>query len=273
MSSFEYVSAKKSLGQHFLTSGVIPKKMADAGEVYKHDVVVEIGPGTGVLTHELLRRGAKVLAIETDIRAEEALQKTFTKEIKSGQLTLIHKDARTLDFALLGLKDRSFKLISNIPYYLSGLLFRVSLSGNVQPKTLVFLVQKEVGKRITTSPKRGEKESLLSLSVKAYGEPEYVCMVSRSHFTPKPLVDSAVIAVRNISKKNFDVVSEDFFFKTLKLGFGSKRKQLLGNLSKRFTREVLMHSFSTCGIDLKTRAEDLPLAMWLKLTGSLSHHV
>ncbi len=256
---------KKSLGQHFLNSEVVPRWLSDAARIEKGETVVEIGPGTGALTEELLKRKAKIIALEADRRAIEVLKKKFKDAIASSRLLIKHADVRRFDIAKLNLKDHNFKVVANIPYYLSGLLFRLFLSDKIQPKLLVFLVQKEVGKRATTSLERGEKESLLSLSVKAFGTPHYIKSVSRGHFTPQPKVDSAIVLIENINKDNFKNLNQEFFFELLHLGFGKKRKQLLGNLSANFPREKLIDSFSTLGIKETARAEDLGLELWLSL--------
>jgi 16S rRNA (adenine1518-N6/adenine1519-N6)-dimethyltransferase len=253
---------KKSLGQHFLNSDYVPKKMCDAAGDIAGKTVLEIGPGTGALTKEILARGAKVVAIEADKRAISALEDTFQAEIARGQLTLHHHDARTLEPAHFGLENQSYIVISNIPYYLSGQLFRCLLDTDCQPSTLLFLVQKEVAERIA----RDKKESLLSLSVKAFGKPTYICTIKRSHFTPAPKVDSAIVIVREISRRNFSEISPTDLFFLLHLGFGQKRKQLLGNLTKITDRAKLGSIFSTLGITLDIRAEDLPLDLWFKLT-------
>ena len=221
----------------------------------------------------ILSRKARVIAIEADARATKILTETFADEIANDRLILKHADVREETFLQSPhLTDHGFKVVANIPYYLSGMLFRTLLEGKVQPSTLVYLVQKEVAKRATSSLARGEKESLLSLSVKAYGTPEYVKTVSRGHFTPMPNVDSAIIAVRNIGRDNFADLDPSFFFELLHIGFGKKRKQLLGDLSASFVRNQLTHIFSTLSISVSTRAEDLPLQTWLDLARSLSVH-
>jgi 16S rRNA (adenine1518-N6/adenine1519-N6)-dimethyltransferase len=266
MDKFE---TKKSLGQNFLNSKVVPEWLCDAGEVVSGDLVLEIGPGTGALTQVLIERGAHVLALEADLRAIEVLEDKFKDEIKSGQLTLEHADVRELDLSKLQLKDHGFKVVANIPYYLTGFLFRVLLSRDIQPSTLVFLVQKEVGKRASSNIQKGDKESLLSLSLQAFGEVKYVKSVGRGHFTPSPKVDSAIVAVYNINRDKFAEHSADFFFEILHLGFGSKRKQLLGNLAKKYTRARLLQLFNEADIAPDARAEDVPIWKWLTLTRAL----
>jgi len=271
MSTIQKIFAKKSLGQHFLTSAVVPMWMCDAAYVTSDDIVLEIGPGTGVLTKEILKRGATIVALETDLRAINVLQETFADEIAEGNLILHHTDVRTLNLSTLPfISDHSFKVVANIPYYLSGFLFRAFLESPIQPTDLVYLVQKEVAKRITTDLTKGEKESLLSLSVKVYGDPKYVKTVTRGHFTPPPKVDSGIIAIRNITRDNFKNIEESLFFNIIHLGFGQKRKQLLGNLSKQYPRDTLTNIFSTIDIPISARAEDIPLEKWLSLAQKLS---
>jgi 16S rRNA (adenine1518-N6/adenine1519-N6)-dimethyltransferase len=259
---------KKSLGQHFLNSAYVPKKMCDAADLAPDEVVFEIGPGTGALTKEILARGATVVALEADLRAIESLNETFPDEITSGQLRIHHGDARSIDFASLGLTHQNYKVVANIPYYISGLLFRTVLESDIQPTTLVFLVQKEVATRIC----KDTKESLLSLGVKAYGTPTYICTVSKSHFTPPPRVDSAVVAVSGISKQSFKDVPEKDFFTLIHLGFGQKRKQLQGNLSATYSKEVIVSALSASNISQTARAEDISLESWLLLAKKLQPH-
>ncbi len=257
---------KKSLGQHFLTSDVVPGWMCDAGAITAGDVVLEIGPGTGALTKVLLERGATVIALEADERAIETLEKDFAETISTQKLIIKHTDVRELDFTTLTeLHNRPYKIVANIPYYLSGFLFRTCLEASPQPNTLVFLVQKEVAARIA----RAEKESILSLSVKVYGDPHFIKTVTRGHFTPPPAVDSAIIAIGDISTQRLMGVDPAHFFAVVHLGMGSKRKQLLGNLTKHYDREQLMNIFSTLGIDLTVRGEDLALEIWVQLAEAL----
>lgn len=254
--------AKKSLGQNFLKNPHIAGKIVAAGKVEKGDVVLEIGPGKGALTRVLLETGAVVTAIEADIRAIEILEDTFPEEIKSGTLTLIHADMREFDINTLPLIKNPYKLLANIPYYLTGQLFRSFLSHAHQPSTLVFLVQKEVAVRIA----RSKKESLLSLSVKVYGTPKFVETVSRGNFVPVPNVDSAILAIYDISREKFKNVSEIAFFECIHVGFQARRKQLFGALTKIYDKTCVQKAFETLVLDTKIRGEDISIDMWLSLT-------
>jgi 16S rRNA (adenine1518-N6/adenine1519-N6)-dimethyltransferase len=255
------IEAKKSLGQHFLNNERIPAKMADAANVLKGDVVLEIGPGTGVLTSELLARGAQVLAIEADVRAIASLKEAFAAEIQEKRLTILHMDVREMDLGKLGLRPHGYKVVANIPYYLSGMLFRTFLEHENQPSCLVFLVQREVAERIA----KDKKESILSLSVKVFGDPRYVETVKRGNFNPPPKVDSAIISVSNISKERLGTIPQKFFFSLVHEGFKSRRKQLFGNLGTLRKKDELTHIFSTLDLPLSVRGEDVSLDNWLHL--------
>ena len=170
------------------------------------------------------------------------------------------------DLTTLGLRDKEFKVVANIPYYLSGFLLRTLLENPIQPTTLVFLMQKEVVERIARDP----KESILSLSVKAFGVPKYVKTVTRGHFNPKPAINSAILQITGVTSSNFASDSEkDLFFTLLHLGFGQKRKQLLSNFTHSYDRQLLTDLFTTIGIKLDARAETIPLTTWLTLTKEL----
>ena len=252
---------KKSLGQNFLKSEKVISDIIVASGVTSNDVVLEIGPGRGVLTRALLQSGAKIIAIEKDDRLIPELQKKFEKEIKSGKLSLIHSDILNLDLPRAVLGNRSYKLVANIPYYITGQFLRKFLESANQPQSMTLLLQKEVAERIVA---KDGKESLLSLSVKAFGKPKYIKTVGRGTFSPPPKVNSAILHISDISKRNFEKVG-GVFFKILHTGFAHKRKQLLPNLSSLYPKEKLTEAFEKCGLNLKIRAEDVPLKTWLKL--------
>lgn len=262
---------KKSLGQHFLKSKSALLAIVEASNPKENDIVLEIGPGEGVLTEILLKNVRKVIAVEKDHRLIPILQEKFIKEITSKKLTLIHSDIlnlTTLKTAtqsyLHTLSVCKYKVVANIPYYITGQILRMFLESDNQPESMTLLVQKEVAERIVA---KDGKESLLSLSVKAYGEPKIVRTVGRGAFNPPPNVDSAILLIENISKKKLGRYEKDFF-KLIHAGFAHKRKQLLSNLNN-MNKDMLIMAFRKCGIDPKARAEDLPLETWLKLCNNL----
>jgi 16S rRNA (adenine1518-N6/adenine1519-N6)-dimethyltransferase len=258
---------KKSLGQNFLTSATVPRWMCDAAAVAVGDTVLEIGPGTGALTRELLTRGAHVIALEADSRAITILEETFALELQTGQLVLKHGDARDISVADLNIPTRDYKVVANIPYYLSGYLLRTILESANPPRILVFLMQKEVVTRIA----RDKKASLLSLSVQVFGQPKYVKTVSRGHFKPAPNVDSAILLVSNIKNDHFSGPSDrEGFFNLLHLGFGQKRKQLIHNLGETYSRPAVEAALATLGLSPQVRAEDIPVTTWLQLYRTLT---
>jgi 16S rRNA (adenine1518-N6/adenine1519-N6)-dimethyltransferase len=261
------IKAKKSLGQNFLKSKTALLAMVKAGEIVEEDLVLEIGPGQGVLTEKILETGAKVIAIEKDDRLIEILNEKFASETQNGQFTLIHGDILELDLDSIGLKNANYKLIANIPYYITGLIFRKFLSGTVQPKKLVIMIQKEIADRIIA---RDNKESLLSLSVKAYGEPKKIMKVEKKYFSPAPKVDSAILLVDNISKNFFNEITEEKFFEVIKAGFAHKRKMLIANLKENFGKNDLQKIFTDLKIPKKVRSEDLKLADWQNLVKRLT---
>lgn len=269
-----YLPAKKSLGQHFLINQHIVEKMVGAGTLPRDALVIEIGPGTGMLTEGLLNAGARVIALEVDKRAIAILRERFTEAIDSGALTLHHTDVRDVPLARFVPSHTPYFVIANIPYYLSGMLLRSTLESSHQPERIVFLVQKEVAERIAQN-KRGKKkkESLLSLSVKAYGSPHYVATVSRGNFVPPPTVDSAILAIDEISRARFTTLSEPWFFNVLHAGFAARRKQLLGNLVALCTKEMLLRQFAVLGIPTTVRGEDLSIDTWCALAALLSKPV
>src|SRR3989344_3207481 len=253
---------KKSLGQHFLRAKPHLQAVADAAHIKEGETVLEIGPGEGSLTSVLLERGAKVVAVEKDRRLVPLLREKF-KHFDISKFEVIEGDALKFDIAKL--KIENFKLVGNIQYYITGALFKKFLTAPHQPSTLVFLIQKEVAQRIIGNPSTSsgsQKESILSLSVKAYGTPKYVKTVPAGAFSPPPKVDSAILAVENISRKNFESdVHEAKFFELVKKGFSQKRKFLKNNLGPDY------YSFlQKARIDDKARAEDVPLLKWLDLS-------
>jgi len=247
--------AKKSLGQNFLMHTRIAERIALVAKLTSDDTVLEIGPGTGMLTRELLKRARKVIAVEADKELFRKLQTNFANEITSGRLELIHCDIRNYPNNPAIARNSGYKVVANIPYYLTGEIFRMFLESDNQPSSMTLLVQKEVADRIVA---RDKKKNILSLSVKVYGTPKREFLVPRGAFVPAPNVDSAVLTICDISRKNFSTKKEEeLFFKLIHVGFAHKRK---------FVRKNLLEDQLPSGdIPEKARAEDVPLSTWLTL--------
>ncbi|OHA58880.1 MAG: ribosomal RNA small subunit methyltransferase A [Candidatus Vogelbacteria bacterium RIFOXYD1_FULL_44_32] len=257
----EFIHAKKSLGQNWLVSQSALAKIVDAAGIQRGERVLEIGPGKGVLTEKLLAVGAEVTAIEKDRRLTLPLQEKFAPEIKNEQLVLLEADALKLPESLLA-DLTPYKLVANIPYYITGEIIRNFLESDFQPLKAVIMVQKEVAQRIVASD---NKQSILSISVKAYGEPSIAGIVPRGAFRPVPNVDSAILVISNINKNFFGQIDEKKFFSIIKKGFAQKRKLLKSNL------KITTDALKSCGLDEKVRAEDLTLAEWRCLAEKIEY--
>ncbi len=284
--------AKKSLGQNFLNSPQAIAKIVETGNIQVGETVLEVGPGKGVLTEALLAKGAKVVAVEKDDNLIPLLPEKFSSEISAQNFKLVHGDVLEFHPETHELEAGKYKLIANIPYYITGIFLRTFLASKHQPSHMVLMVQKEVAERIVAkgktkkSFKKGKnkapevisqgKESILSMSVKVYGTPEYIQTVKAGSFVPAPNVDSAILAIHNISKNFFSGFSEALFFELLKTGFAGKRKMLSNNLRKfyeahpeLFKGKTLLECLTQAGIPEKARAEDLALNDWKKILETL----
>jgi 16S rRNA (adenine1518-N6/adenine1519-N6)-dimethyltransferase len=252
---------KKSLGQNFLTS--IPARIAivSAGNLTSKDTVLEIGPGKGFLTKALLDTGAQIIALEKDRELIPILTEQFST---CKNFTLVEGDALEFDILNHQPVTSNYKLVANIPYYITGAILSKYLSHTHQPTQMVVLVQQEVAERVIA---RDKKESILSLAVKVYGEPKIVYRVKRGSFNPIPNVDSAVLSIDNISRKNFKNKNhEENLFKVLKGGFSHKRKFMISNLKEKLPETNWQELFIKNSINEKIRAEDVPLETWLSLS-------
>lgn len=255
------IAPKKSLGQNFLRAPAVARSMAETACPNGDEIVLEIGPGDGMLTDALLLRAKKVIAIEKDARLIAPLKTKYAREIKSKKLTLIEGDA-LLESAGRCVGAKQYVVAANIPYYITGAIIRHLFSEKVKPKRIVLLVQKEVAERILARKSkpfdsaRG-KESILSISVKAYGVPRMIRKVPAGAFHPKPSVDSAVIAIEHIRAPFSTRKEEERFFAVLKRGFAHKRKLLRRNLG--ISGEML----SLSGIPPDARPENVQFAQWL----------
>ncbi len=254
--------AKKSLGQNFLMHRQTAERIVSAATLPERALVLEVGPGTGMLTRELLRAGYRVLAVEADNALAPELLETFSKEVGEGSLRIVHGDIRNFDTETIG---EEYHVVANIPYYITGEIIRQFLTAPCQPRSMTLLVQKEVAERIA----RSKKQSLLSLSVKAFGEPKYQFTVPRGAFVPAPNVDSAVLYIGSIGRNHFREGEENRFFAVLRAGFAHKRKRLQKNLEEAFPKETVAEAFTALELSGNIRAEDLTLEHWTALTRAM----
>ena len=260
--------AKKSLGQHFLRSASAVREIVAAGELAAGEAVLEIGPGEGVLTRALLATGAIVTAVEKDRDLIPLLSAIFAAEIASGQLTLIEGDVLDFEPPTHGLRAGGYKLIANIPYYITGAIMEQFLESPDHPSRIVFLIQKEVATRAVA---RDKKESILSIAVKAFGTPRIAAKVPASAFRPAPKVDSAILSIADISHDRFTQAHLPIrqFFAIVRAGFAHKRKLLARNLETVATPAATAHAFGQLGLSEKSRAEDLDPGIWFALASLL----
>jgi 16S rRNA (adenine1518-N6/adenine1519-N6)-dimethyltransferase len=256
--------AKQSLGQNFLMHARTAERIAEAAQIKNTDTVLEIGPGTGMLTGPLLTLAKKVIAVETDQELVPVLKEKFATEAEEGRLEILLQDIRTFDPSSI---KGEYKLVANIPYYITGEIIRTFLSGTHKPSSMTILVQKEVAVRIA----RDKKGSLLQMSVRAYGTPVYEFTVPRGAFKPAPNVDSAVLSIRDITSSAFATpAEEERFFAILHAGFAHKRKQLAKNLEEVSSKESIDSAFLELGLIPTIRAENLTIDAWKKLSQILS---
>ncbi len=254
-------NTKKELGQHWLHDSSTLQAIADAALVAEGDEVLEIGPGLGTLTEVLVRSGASVCALEFDADLLPKLEKKFKNtehvKIKLG-------DVRTFDFRTM---PKGYKIVANIPYYLTSHLIR-SISETENPPTVaVLLIQKEVAQRICASP---GQMGILSVTAQFYFECDLDVEVPAELFTPPPKVDSQVIVLTRRTSKLFDV-EEKSFFRLVKAGFSEKRKTLRNSLSGglAISKDEAVKLLRSAGIKETTRAQELSLQQWYELYKAL----
>lgn len=247
---------RKELGQHFLVDPEALNSIVEAAELTKEDRVVEVGPGMGVLTRELCKHAKEVIALEFD-KAMIAIVKTSC--IKHTNLKVENVDVLKFDSSGLG----RYKLVANLPYYITSAVLRLFLEASNKPEEMVILVQREVAERICAKPSR---MSILAVSVQFYGNPKIIEIIPRTSFFPAPKVDSAILRIKVYKKPLFDV-DVNLFFRIVKAGFGEKRKQLINSISgglklNRETTEILLKE---AGISVISRAESLTMMDWYNL--------
>jgi 16S rRNA (adenine1518-N6/adenine1519-N6)-dimethyltransferase len=249
------IAPRKGLGQHFLIDGTSLDAMVAAGEVGPNDTVLEVGPGLGVMTTRLTALAGQVVAVEADRVFAELLQRD-----PPANLQVVEADI--MKFNLSSLPEQ-YKVVANIPYYLTSALIRLLLESPHPPALMALLIQREVAERIVAKP---GKMSILALSVQYYAEAEMLQSVERQMFWPAPNVDSAILRLRRRPQPAFEADTAKLF-RLIKAGFGEKRKQLknslAGGLNASF--DIIGGVMTAAKIAPTARAQELSLADWGRL--------
>ena len=267
------VRAKKGLGQHFLVDPQAVCKIVDGAEVGPEDTILEIGPGPGILTVPLAERAGRVIAVELDKEMIESLRQAL---VGKDNVEIVHGDILEQEIpALVG--DGPYKVVANLPYYITSAILRYLLTSANRPSCLVITVQREVAERIVGRPqkkqrhKRSLRMSLLAVSVQFYGQPRLLARIPAGSFRPIPAVDSAVLRVDTYDPLPWGVDDEKLFFQVVRAGFAQSRKQLGNALQNglRFPAEQIVGALEAAGIDRRRRAETLSVQEWVVLSDML----
>ncbi|WP_160670355.1 16S rRNA (adenine(1518)-N(6)/adenine(1519)-N(6))-dimethyltransferase RsmA [Clostridium sp. C8-1-8] len=256
----------KSLGQNFLVDDSVLEDIVNGAEVTEEDVVIEIGPGVGTLTAQLLKRAKKVIAIELDDELVPILQNELGE---NPNFQLIHKDALKVDFNELIGDEKSVKLVANLPYYVTTPIIVRLLNEGYNFKSLTVMIQKEVAERINSEPNCKEYGSI-SVLVQYYCDTNIIRYVSPNCFIPRPKVESIVIRLDRLEKPRVEVKSEKLFFDVVRSSFNMRRKTLWNAVkSIGLPKENMERAFENSGIDQKRRGETLSIKEFAALSDSI----
>ena len=258
---------RKSLGQHFLVDESALRRIADAADLQKEETVIEVGPGLGVLTRELLQRVRRVIAVEKDERMAGLLRKELSSQ---AQLTVVAADVLSVrpDDLLANAGGLSeYKVVANLPYYVAAPILRHFLEAKAQPRLLVALLQKEVAQGVAAGP---GKMTMLSVAMQLYATPRLMGLVRAGSFYPPPKVDSAIV---RLDVRPAPAVATDpgRFFDVVRAGFSAPRKQIANSLSKGLGtgRAEVADALAAAEVSGQRRAESLSLEEWAALCDAL----
>lgn len=272
-----HLRPKDYLGQNFLVDEDALAKIIEAAELQPSDTVLEVGPGLGVLTKELLKRVKRVVAVEKDRVLIPILKKLNINElanyglnpqseIRNPKLQVINQDI--LSFHAAKFIDGDYKVVANIPYYLTSKLLQHFLELATPPKFLVLMVQKEVGERVIAKP--GEL-SVLGISVQIYADAEIMRAVPKTSFWPVPKVDSVILKITPHNKYP-EIKDKKIFFRLIKLAFAGKRKQIHNTLTNglKLPKDKIFEMLKSAGIEPTTRPQDVEIGEWIALYKEIS---
>lgn len=256
----------KTLGQNFLVDDKVIEDLVNGAEITSQDFVIEIGPGVGTLTREILKKAKRVTAIEID----RDLIPILVEELKDfDNFQLMHKDALKIDYNEIIGEETKVKLVANLPYYLTTPIIARLLNGKYDFESLTVMIQKEVADRIHAKPSTKEYGSL-SLLVQYYCDTTVIRTVSPTCFLPRPKVESIVIRLDRLSKPRVKVNNEDLFFKVIRSSFNMRRKTLPNGLKVLgFSKELIEQAFNASNIDVMRRGETLSIEEFAMLANNI----
>lgn len=257
------VIPKKTLGQHWLQDKDVLKSIAKEADLNREDTVLEIGPGLGTLTRELLNNSKKVIAVEFD----KDLAQKLPGQYPGKNLEVINQDILKFDLSVL---PAGYKVVANIPYYITNKILNMLLESKNKPTTIVLLVQKEVAERLAA---KDGNMSILAISAQIYSDVRLGPIVKKDFFYPPPKVDSQVVILETLKNPSIDISKQKDFFRLVKSGFASKRKKLRSSLSGglRISKKEAVEILEKAKIDPDKRAESLSIVDWENLLKSSKH--
>jgi len=257
------LKANKSLGQHWLKDELSLQTMVEAAGIVSTGTVVEVGPGLGYLTDKLAHSAQKVIAIEADPTLLEPLRVQF---FQRPNVEIVGADILQYDLTQL---SSQYKVVANIPYYITSKLLRTFLEAKNSPISMTLLVQKEVAQRIIAKP---GKMSVLAFSVQYYAKTEIVSLVQKELFDPPPKVDSAIIHIARLHQPAFKADTKKLF-RIVKAGFSEKRKMLRNSLSAglHIDQSVIIQALDKAGVSNTARAQELSLTQWQNIYEQIVH--
>ncbi len=255
---------KKSLGQHWLKDRDVLASIADEGGIQSDDTVLEIGPGLGTLTSELLRRAQSVVAVELDAELARKLPGQFP----GTALEVINQDILSFDLRSL---PKDYIVVANVPYYITSKIVQLLTTATNKPKRIVLLIQKEVAERMAAGP--GDM-SILAVSSQVYATVRLGELVPAAYFTPPPKVDSQVVILDILPHARVSTEQEKLFFRVVKAGFSAKRKKLRSSIASglHITKSEAELLLTAAGISPEDRAEDLSIENWLDLVQHVARY-
>jgi 16S rRNA (adenine1518-N6/adenine1519-N6)-dimethyltransferase len=253
-----FIRRKKSLGQNFLVDKRVLGRIVSAAEVSETDTVLEIGPGSGILTMELANRASRVIAIEIDDDLVGRLKEKFSNY---PNLEILNADARKLDSKILMPQGQPYKVVANLPYYAASPIIRAFLGATNKPQKMVLMVQREVAQNMVAT---SGKMSMLSVATQLYGEPRIVSYVKPKAFRPMPKVTSAIVSIDVYAAPCITLDSEERFFRIVRAGFSARRKQLRNSLAQglSISSNLAELVLEKAMVQPSRRAETLNLPEW-----------